>query len=286
MDSQRRSRFTATLVVAGIVVVLALVAALVVSAVTGGGDSEGGDTAAPAAPAAPEPEPDTSPSAGAETTDADLVGRQITVVESGGGTPREQTSEPGDFPAGQEMVGPPEGLELQQVSSDTTVMVSRSDGPTSVDDDGVMTGYARSPGGAALLVANYTGFGMEMGGAYADFLARFMPTMVAEDPAFLDEIRARGASVDGQALMAAQGYQAPRWFRFGQCDESFCTVEAATPSINEAVGEIESPDPDVGINDHQVVRVSMKWANGQWEILSSRPLPPVTEIDGSWSRWS
>ena len=219
-----------------------------------------------------------------ETTDVDLVGRQVTVVPSAGGTPREQTGEPGAFPAGQEMVGPPEGLELQRVSSGTTVMVSRSDGPTGVDD-GVMTGYARSPGGAALLTANYIGFGMELGGVYADFIAHFMPTMAAEDPEFLDEIRARGASVDGRALVAAQGYNAPRWFKFGQCDANFCTVEAAMPSVYEAVGEINSPDPNVGIHDHPVIRVSMKWANEQWEVVSGRTMTPVTEIDGSWSRW-
>lgn len=282
MEPKQRSKTVAALVVAAAVVVVALVAALVLSVVTGGDESEGGDTAAPAAPAAPERAPDLTPSTGTETTDVDLVGRQVTVVDSIGGTPREQTGESASFPAGQEMVGPPAGLEIQMVSSGTALMVSRSDGPTSVED-GVMTGYARSPGGAALVASNFMGLGMEMGEAYADFVTRFMPEMAAEDPAFLDEIRARGASVDGRALTAAQGYQAPRWFKFGQCDEEFCTVEAAMPSIYETVGEVESPD--VGIHDHPVVRVSMKWAGDQWEIISGRPMTPVTEIDGSWARW-
>lgn len=283
MESKRRSKTVAALVVAGAVLVVALVAALIVSAVAG--DDDGGQATAPATSSAPTPPPEAEAEEPGvdETTDVDLVGRELTVVDSTAGTAREQTGEPGDFPTGQEMVGAPEGLELQRVTSGTTLMVSASDGPTSVEDN-VMTGYAQSPGGAALLAANYQGLGLEMGHAYADFLEQFMPGKAAEDPAFLEEIRARGASADGQALTAAQGYQAPRWFKFGQCDEEFCTVEGAMPSISESVGEVESPD--VGIHDHQVFRVSMKWADDQWEIISGRPLPPVTEIDGSWSQWN
>lgn len=285
MDSQRRSKLTAPVIAAAGVVVVALIVALIVSFAVGNDD--GGDTAATPAPASPAPDaaPGSGPPADSETTDVDFVGRQMTVVDSVGGTPRDQTGEPGPFPTGQEMVGPPEGLELQRVSSGTTLMVSRSDGPTSVEN-GVMTGYARSPGGAALVASNFMGLGMEMGESYAAFLEHFMPADVAEDPAFLEEIRARGASVEGQALIAAQGYSAPRWFKFGQCDENFCTVEAAMPSIYEAVGEINSPDPDVGIHDHEVLRVSMKWADDQWEIISPRPMAPVTDIDGTWSRWN
>lgn len=284
MEPKQRSKTVAVLVVAAAVVVVALIAALVLAVVTGGDESEGGDTAAPATPTEPEQAPEDVPSPSTEATDVDLVGRQVTVVDSSSGTPREQTGDPGAFPAGQEMVGPPAGLELQRVSSGTTLMVSRSDGP-SIVEAGVMTGYSRSPGGAALLAANYQGLGLEMGHAYADFLEQFMPGDVAEDPKLLDEVRARGSAADGQALMAAQGYNAPRWFKFGQCDENFCTVEVAMPSVYEAVGEINSPDPNVGIHDHQVFRVSMKWASEQWEIISGRPMTPVTEIDGSWSRW-
>lgn len=284
MDSQRRSRLTATLVVAAAVVVVALVVALIVVLVSGG-DDESGRTAAPPPSQAPSAAPEPRAEGGGETVDVDLVGRPVTVVDSTGGTPREQTGEHGEFPSGPEMVGPPEGLELQRVSSGTTLMVSRSDGPTDVNG-GVMTGYTRSPGGAALVAANFMGLGLEMGPAYADFVEYFMPEMAAEDPAFIDDIRQRGESVNGRALTAAQGYSAPRWFRFEHCDETFCTVEMATPSLRESVGEIESPDPEVGIDDHEVLRVSMKWADSQWQIVSSRALPPVTEIDGSWSPWT
>ena len=283
MDSQRQSKLTLGVVVAATAVVVALVIALIVAMASGGDDSD--DTAAePTPPASPsEPSPSDSQPPGDETTDVDPTGRQVTVVDSIGGTPREQTGAPGQFPEGQEMVGAPEGLELQRVQSGATLMVSRSDGPDSVDD-GVMTGYARSPGGAALMAANYQGLGMEMGGAYADFLTHFMPGQVAEDPEFIDEIRSRGAAANGRALTAAEGYQAPRWFKFGQCDENFCTVEAALPSVAEAVGEVNITDVDP--NEHPVLRVSLRWVGDQWEIISGRTLPPISSIDGSWSTWN
>lgn len=282
MDSQRRSKLTATVIVAAVVVAVALIAALIMAVVDGDDDSAG-ESAPPPSSGPAEPPATATSDEDAESIDVDLIGRRVTLVDAPGGTPREQTGQPGAFPEGQEMVGPPAGLELQRVSSGATVMVSRSDGPTDLDGE-VMTGYAHSPGGAALVAANFAGLGMEMGAAYADFLQQFMPDAVAEDPAVLDEIRSRGASADGRALTAAQGYQAPRWFRFQHCDEQVCTVEAAMPSIAEAVGEIESID--VGPHDHQVVRVSLEWTGEQWEILSSRAMPPVVEIDGTWSPWT
>lgn len=283
MEPKRRSKTVAALGVAGAVLVVALVAALIVSAVAG--DDDEGQAAAPATSSAtaPPPEPEAEEPTGDETTDVDPTGRELTVIDSTAGTPREQTGEPGDFPAGQEMVGAPEGLELQRVTSGTTLMVSTSDGPTSVEDN-VMTGYAHSPAGAALLAANYQGLGLEMGHAYADLMEHFAAGLVAEDPELLDEVRARGDAAGGDALAAAEGYQAPRWFKFGQCDADFCTVEAAMPSVADAVGQVNATDADP--NEHPVFRVSMKWADDQWEIISGRSLPPITDIDGSWSQWN
>lgn len=238
---------------------------------------------------APTPEA-SSPPATPSTTAAqpgrvisDLVGRQVTVVDARGGRPLEQSGEPMAFPAGTEAVGAPDGLALQQVPSGVTLMVSTSDGPTDTEQE-VMTGYAQSPAGAAVLTANYIGLGIELGPVYADFLDRYARDLVAEDPAFIDEIRARGQDNDGRALQAAEGFLAPRWFRISNCSPEFCTVDAAMPSVAEATGRVDTND--ISDTAHPVVRVSMAWDDGGWQILSGRSLTPVEEVDGSWVAWN
>lgn len=281
METNRRSKLLATVLVAGAVLAVALVAAVVVSFVTGGDDPKEGSTAPTTATANPEPPAPTASDAQPETA-VDPTGRRVTLVESRGGDPLPQSGEPGRFPGDGEMVGAPAGLELQRVSSGTTLMVSRSDGPAT-SQSGVMTGYAHSAGGAALVTSNYIGLGIEMGAAYADFMEYYAPGLVAENPGLLDELRTRDEKTGGKALAAAEGFQAPRWFRFGQCDETFCTVEAAMPSVADAVGEVDA----IGVrpDEHAVMRVSLRWNGDRWEILSGRTLPPVVELDGSWSRW-
>lgn len=196
----------------------------------------------------------------------------------------EQTGEPTPFPEGTEAVAAPAGLSLQQVPSGVTLMVSDSDGPTAVEGD-VMTGYAQSPVGAALVTANYMGLGFELGPIYADFLEHYARQLVAEDPTLLDEVRARGQANDGRALNAAEGYSAPRWFRFSSCTPEFCTVEAAMPSVADVVGNSEVKTIDVSPTAHPVVRVSLAWDDGGWQMVSTQSLPPVEELDRSWVQW-
>lgn len=233
-------------------------------------------------------EPSSAPAAATPTAQpgrvtSDLVGRQVTVVDAPGGMPLEQTGEATEFPTGTQAVAAPAGLALQQVPSGVTLMVSTSDGPTDTEQ-GVMTGYAQSPVGAAVLTANYFGLGFELGPVYADFLDRYAKQLVAEDPAFLEEIRARGQANEGRALQAAEGFLAPRWFRISHCSPEFCTVEAATPSVADAVGQVDTID--ISATAHPVMRVSLAWQDGQWQIVSARSLPPVEKLDGSWVLWN
>ncbi|GAA1720211.1 hypothetical protein [Dietzia cercidiphylli] len=268
-----------TWITAAAVLVVSLVVLVLVIAMTGR-DEETGQ-------AAPAPEPTSAPVVSTPAVQpgrvvSDLVGRQVTVVEVPGGQPLGQSEEAGSFPAGTEQVAAPSGLTLQRVPSGTTLMVSTSDGPTDVEED-VMTGYARSPGGAALLTANYIGLGLEMGPVYADFMQRYAPELVAEEPGLLEELRNRGTAAQGQALRAAEGFQAPRWFRFSHCSPEFCTVDAAMPSVADAVGQVDTID--VSATEHPVVRVSVAWTGEQWEIVSGRSLPALEELDRSWVLW-
>lgn len=266
-------------VVTGVVVVLIL--ALVF---TGGNDTSSGNDEAPAAAAPAE-----APTSSATPTPtlqigSDLLGRPVTIVDAPGGQPVEQTGEPAAFPEGVEAVAAPAGLSLQQVPSGITLMVSDSNGPTGLDGD-VMTGYAQSPVGAALVTANYIGLGVALGPVYADFLEHYARQLVAEDPAFLDEVRARGAEIGSDAPKPADGFLAPRWFRFSNCTPEFCTVEAALPSVADVVGSSDVKTFDVSPTAHPVLRTSLVWEDGQWQIISGRSLPAVEELDGSWVQW-
>lgn len=267
-----------TWIAGGTVLILVLLVLTVVIATTGRDEQT--------TPSAPSSEPSPAPSAPAAQpgrVTSDLVGRQVSIVDAPAGQPLDQTGEPSAFPTGTDVVAAPAGLELQQVPSGVTVMVSPSDGPTGTEQ-GVLTGYAHSPTGAAVLTANYIALGIELGSAYADFLDRYARELVAEDPTVIEEIRARGHANDGSALPAAEGFVAPRWFRFSNCTPEFCTVEAAMPSVADAVGQVDTID--ISATAHPVVRVSMKWDDEQWQILSGRSLPPIEEIDGSWAQWN
>lgn len=279
MDTQRRSRSTITLVAAGIVVVLALVAALVVSAVTGG-DEDSEPSAGPEA-SVPTSEPDAAPATdGGETIAADPLGRPVMVVSSPSGIPRTQSGEPGDFPSGQEMVGPPEGFELQRVRSGVTVAVSGSDGPTTVDGQ-VMTGYAQSARGAGLLAMNLVGLNMSTSEATKEFLTEFAPAGQRQETAGMQGYSDAGEDAAREYLV--RGYVAPQHLRFLSCEPDFCTVEVATPSLAEAVGQIDGAEIDP--NTHLVTRVSMQWADDQWVMVSTMSRQD-RELDSTWERWS
>lgn len=281
MEPKQRSKTVAVLVVAAAVVVVALVAALVLSVVTGGDESEGGTINSAPEASAPVSGPDAAPTTdGDEAFAADPLGRPVTVVESTGGTPREQAGEPGGFPTGQGMVGAPDGLELQRVRSGVTVAVSTSDGPTTVEGD-VMTGYAHSARGAGLLGMNLVGLNMSTSVATKEFLTHFAPAdqrQETEDmPGYSD------AAEDANREYLVRGYVAPRHVRFLTCEPDFCTVEVATPSLAEAVGQVDAGEIDP--NTHLISRVSMHWADDQWVLISTMSRQD-RELDSTWERWS
>ena len=258
-----------------------IVVVVILALIFTGGSDDSKDASPVAAPADP-PASSTVRTPKAHVG-SDLIGRPVTIVEAPGGQPVEQTGGPAPFPVGAEAVAAPTGLTLQQVPSGVTLMVSDSDGPTAVDGD-VMTGYAQSPVGAALVTANYIGLGVALGPVYADFFEHYARQLVAEDPAFLDEVRARGAAQGSSTPKPADGFLAPRWFRISHCTPDFCTVEAAMPSVADAVGDVDTIDASA--TAHPAVRVSLAWQDGEWQIVSGRSLPAVEELDGSWVLWN
>ena len=130
------------------------------------------------ATAAPEPPPAASLQSSPPDQTGELVpdamGRRVLDVGQVPGKPLAQTESPGDFPAGTEPVGPPAGLELQRVARGVTIGVSTSDGPTGIED-GVLTGFARSPQGAGLLAMTHRARVIAAGPEYTAFLKYYFP---------------------------------------------------------------------------------------------------------------
>lgn len=262
-----------------VLVAVAAVALIVVVAVVlhgsnnsseGQGDAESSDQSA-GAPAVPPP---------AEgRVSADPLGRQVTEVASEAGAPLPQTGQPGGFPTDTDKVGPPSGLALQRVASGGTVMVSSSDGPTGTQGP-VLTGYAHSARGAGLLTADYGMRGLAHGDSQREFLRYYAADVVKDDPAALDGLDAKGSPEQVRSYLLT-GYSAPRWVRFKGCDERFCTVEMASASIREAVGEINT---NTNVDSHGVLRASWKWSGDRWELVDAGS-QEVREIDDSWEKW-
>lgn len=261
-----------------VLVTLAAVASVVVAILASRGGGSSDDHQEPAAQAPTSSVTPSTPAAPDGEVGADLVGRMVTAVSSEAGQPLPQTGQPGGFASGTDKIGPPAGLALQKVAGGGTVMVSSSDGPTGTRGP-VLTGYAHSARGAALLTADYIARGATLGEPYRQFFLYHAPGLSAQDPAAVDDVATKS---DPKAQEYVRGgYTAPRWFRFKGCDERFCTVETASPSIRETVGEIQT---NTDIDSHPVFRVSYKWAGDRWELVDVNT-QQVKEIDDTWEKW-
>lgn len=236
------------------------------------------------ATAAPEPPPAASLQSSPPDQTGELVpdamGRRVLDVGQVPGKPLAQTESPGDFPAGTEPVGPPAGLELQRVARGVTIGVSTSDGPTGIED-GVLTGFARSPQGAGLLAMTHRARVIAAGPEYTAFLKYYFPDAFAQlSPTMINEIEAKDESKMRDYM--STGYLAPSWFKVRACDENFCTVETADVPLKEALGAV--PEDAQGADRHSVTRVSMAWRGDHWVIVKTDAYN-VEALDDSWVRW-
>lgn len=237
--------------------------------------------------AAPEPVPTTStPLPGGSgsngrdgfgTPVVDILGRKVTVPNNPAGQPIAQI-EPGErtgcTPDGAP-VSSPSGVQIQQTTA-VPMLVSSSDGPVSVTGN-VLTGYSRSPQGAALAGWNWIS-------------ALYGPGRVAKDAytqltvatAELDALTA-GESWDGPPSPAASSLPAPVAFRVISCTADFASVEYA----------IDVPIDDNGRRRtapvYSVLRAGMFYENGTWKgRLDSRSVSGSTDITdiSSFTRWA
>ncbi|MBY6413374.1 hypothetical protein HQ346_16895 [Rhodococcus sp. BP-252] len=243
-------------------------------------DDESPVDAAPTLPPTSTPEPGGSGSNGRDGFQApvvDILGRKVTVPNNPAGQPIAQV-EPGERTGCTQDGAPvssPSGVQIQQTTA-VPMLVSSSDGPTEVSGN-VLTGYSRSPQGAALAGWNWIS-------------ALYGPGRVAKDAytqltvptAELDALTA-GQSWDGPPSSAASSLPAPVAFRVVSCTDDFASIEYA----------IEVPVDDNGARRttpvYSVLRAGMFYDGTNWKgRLDSRSVSGTTDITdiSAFTRWA
>lgn len=241
------------------------------------------DSPTDAAPSSTQPSTPAPGSSGSNGRDGfgtpvvDILGRKVTVPNNPAGQPIAQT-EPGErtgcTPNGAP-VSSPAGVQIQQTTA-VPMLVSTTDGPTKVDGN-VLTGYSRSPQGAALAGWNW-------------YAASYGPGPVAKDAyekltVRTDELDALNATEqwDKPASSAASSLPAPVAFRIVSCTDDFASVEYA----------VEVPVDDNGQRRttpvYTVLRAGMFYTDDSWKArLDSRSVSGNTEITdiSSFTRWA
>ncbi len=207
----------------------------------------------------------------------DILGRKVTVPNNPIGQPLPQTAPepriectPTNTP-----VTSPAGVQIQQTTA-VPMLVSTTDGPDAISGN-VLTGYSRSPQGAALAGWNW-------------LAALYGPGPVAKDAyqqltvqtAELDALTAN-EQWDNPASSAATALPAPVGFHVISCTEDFASVEYA----------IEIPVDENGRRRttpvYSVLRAGLFYDGDHWKArLDSRSVSGNTEITdiSSFTRWS
>ncbi|MFC8181557.1 hypothetical protein ACFULT_21990 [Rhodococcus sp. NPDC057297] len=214
---------------------------------------------------------------GFDTPVVDILGRKVTVPNNPIGQPLAQT-EPGErtgcTTAGVPITSPA-GVQIQQTSA-LPLLVSTTDGPTKVNGN-VVTGYARSPQGAALAGWNW-------------FASIYGPGPVSKDAytqltVHTDELDRKVA--DGQWNTPAQPstttYPAPVAFRVSSCTDDFASVEYAIEIPVDNNGQRRTTPV------YTVLRTSIFHDGSGWKArLDSRSVSvqeDVTDIS-AFTRWA
>lgn len=264
------------LIAAAALVVLAVIGGLIFVVPNLGDDDAATDTADPSTTSAPTPDP-TAPGSvdngrtGFGTPVVDILGRKVTVPNNPVGAPL--TQEPAGERSGCDTAGPvssPTGVQIQQTVGLPT-LVSTSDGPTRVDGN-VLTGYARTPQGAALAGWNWIGRVYGPGPVAKDAYEK----LTVSTPEL--ESQLAGESWTGDGFSAAGSLPAPEAFRIVSCTDDFASVEYA----------INIPVDDNGQRRTtpvwQVMRASLFHDSGEWRArLDGRSVsatPDVASIAG------
>lgn len=263
------------LIAAAVVALLAVIGGLIFVVPNLGDDDAATDAADPATTSAPTPAPSAPGSVdngrtGFGTPVVDILGRKVTVPNNpvGAPLPQEQAGER----SGCGTAGPlssPTGVQIQQTVGLPT-LVSTSDGPTRINGN-VLTGYSRTPQGAALAGWNWIGRVYGPGPVAKDAYEKL--TVATDELAQ----KSAGETWEGEGL-SGSSFPAPEAFRIVSCTDDFASVEYA----------INIPIDDNGQRRTTpawtVMRASLFHDSGEWRArLDGRSVsatPDVTSIAG------
>ena len=262
-----RTRTRTLIVAAAAVLVLVVVGAIVFVVPNLRGD-DADTTAPPATPTAPTPEPGSIDNgrSGFGTPTVDILGRKVTVPNNPVGSPLPQQAT-GER-AGCDTAGPvpsPGGVQIQQTVGLPT-LVSATDGPTRIEGN-VLTGYSRTPQGAALAGWNWIGRLYGPGPVAKDAYDK-LTVSTPELDALVD-----GDSWTGGGFGAATSLPAPEAFRILSCTDDFASVEYA----------INVPIDDNGQRRTepvwQVMRATLFHDSGDWRArLDNRSVSATKDV--------
>ncbi|MFF0494334.1 hypothetical protein ACFYTQ_35400 [Nocardia sp. NPDC004068] len=266
-------------VIAAIVFVVLLIVMGTVVLVTRGGDGGGKPTTQPTPSSAPSPGPGTA--IGFGTPQVDLFGRRIDVPNNRYGQPLEQTAAQRKPTDPDLLTAAPAGTRGAEAKGGwqrvfgAVVPFSTSDGPTRIDN-GVPTGYAHTPQGAALAAA-FTLW--EPAARPGDrTLRERMVVMTPADFARFDQLGSSGALPDQLPESKTRYMIAPDAFKVVSWAGDMCVLDLATRTDASAIGS-----PQWLSN-----QIAMVWDGSSWkmQLPADQKLPQetISSLTG-WTLW-
>lgn len=235
-------------------------------------------------PAATQPTPSSTPDPGASTAtgfgppEVDVFGRRIDIPNNPYGQPLEQTAAQRTPDDPHWLTGAPAGTRERggwQRVSGAVVPFSTSDGPTRIEN-GVPTGYAHTPQGAAL-AASYAAF--ETVARPSDRVLRErMVVMSPADFAEFDRLKAAGKLPDRQPESVMKWMLASDAFRINSWSDDLCVLQIA--------GRAE-PDKN-GTPRWLSNQIAMIWDGSTWKMRlpadNRLPQETIYSLSG-WTQW-
>lgn len=261
-----------TYMILGLVIVVAVTLALIVVGFTSRqSDDESRATPEPTAPPSPALEEPHGETGEWHTPTSDVHGRGVRVPANGVGNPLTESVDTGN------------STRCDASSSDVTLQLSHNmetmwspdHGPSSLAEETVPVGYARTAEAAMMAGWNTTAL-MYAGGPASAAAVRH--GAVGDNAERLE--KAFEETTPAQASLAEYN-TAPTAFKVTSCSDEQVIGDVALPDLSDSQGNTETPT-------WTVLRMSMVWADGDWKLQFGEVMQPaaseITDLSG-WTEW-